>query len=97
VIFILVIVTFFTLLTEFVKFLTEFVELFTEFFTLLTEFVMLFTVYTLYLEKIDFFFFRALTLYGFYVGPALSAVRPVCSHGRPSRGTSGSELLRATL
>jgi hypothetical protein len=91
VIFTFVIVTFFTLLTEFV--------------TLLTEFVTIFTVYTVNGEKFDFFFFRAdtlygfraLTLYGYYVSFVLSAVGTVCNHGRQPRGTSGSELLRATL
>ena len=75
------------------------------FFTLLTEFVTIFTVYTVNGEKFDFFFFRAntlyglraLTLYGYYVSFALSAASTVCSYGRQPRGTSGSELLRATL
>jgi hypothetical protein len=76
------------------------------FFTLLTEFVTILTVYTVNGEKFDFFFFfrantlyglRALTLYGYYVSFALSAVSTVCSHGRQPRGTPGPELLRATL
>ena len=48
-------------------------------------------------ENFDIGFFRALTLYGYYVSLVLSAVSTVCNHGGQLRGTPGSELLRAPL